>query len=452
VMMNGMNKGWSLHRKGFPEAFMAFAEFAKTHDDALLYMHAEQWGPYAQGINLIDLAMTCGIPENQLKFCDQYAYRCGFISQEHLAITYSAADVLLAPSRGEGFCIPLIEAQACGTPVIVTDFSAQPELVGAGWKVSGQPEWEAAQTSWMVKADIRQIVDALEAAYAERDDATNRQCAIAKGREYDSDLVFETRWKKILTELAGDGVAPDLVREKIPGQNGVAVLIPALNRPQNVKPLVDSFNRTAGKQANLYFVCDEDDTAQIEAVKASGAQVLHASHGSTYAQKVNAGFEQTLEPWIFVAGDDVKFHTGWVDWARDLSDRFDVIGTNDAMPGTLGNRTVLNGSHADHFFIRRLYVDEYGASLDGPGVVAHEGYGHFYTDVEIIELAKARYTFSPCLSSIVEHLHPDVNPDVPKDETYILGWSQRGKDEALYRERKPLLEMQSSGLSKVRAA
>jgi len=448
VMMNGMNKGWALHRKGFPEAFLAFGQFAKEHPDALLYVHAEQIGPFAQGINLLELAIGCGIPEHQLKFCDQYAYMNGFISQADLAAVYSAADVLLAPSRGEGFCIPLIEAQACGTPVIVTDFSAQPELVGAGWKVPGVPEWEAAQTSWVIKADVAAIIQALEFAYEERDSSENRNCAIAKAREYDADRVFAKYWTPILNELDGGSVVR--TDEKIPTKNGVAVIVPVLNRPQNVLPLVESARRTAKGVAEVYFVCDEDDLDEIEAVTAAGAQVLISDRGSTYAQKANSGCAQTVEPWIFVCGDDVRFGTGWVDWARDVSDRFDVIGTNDHPEGG-GNPKVANGSHADHFFIRRAYVDELGASLDGPGMVAHEGYRHFYTDVEIVELAKARRVFTPCLSSLVEHLHPDLGK-AEVDETYQLGWSARGDDEKVWRKRAPLVAMQREGLSKVRAA
>ena len=43
---------------------------------------------------------------------------------------YNAADVLIAPSLHEGFGITLLEAMSCGTPVITSNVSAMPEVVG----------------------------------------------------------------------------------------------------------------------------------------------------------------------------------------------------------------------------------------------------------------------------------------------------------------------------------
>lgn len=43
---------------------------------------------------------------------------------------YNAADILVAPSLYEGFGITLLEAMACGTPVITSNTSAMPEVVG----------------------------------------------------------------------------------------------------------------------------------------------------------------------------------------------------------------------------------------------------------------------------------------------------------------------------------
>jgi glycosyltransferase involved in cell wall biosynthesis len=448
VMMNGMNKGWAWDRKSFGEAFDAMGQFCRDHDDVLFYVHSEAYGQVAQGIDLVKRAMRAGIGEHQLKFVDQYAYNAGFVPPEQLAAVYSAADVLLAPSRGEGFGIPVIEAQACGTPVIVTNFAAQPELVGAGWSVPGQAVYEAAQQSYGVTPHIPGILKALEQAYEERGSEINSQAAINRAREYDCDTVFQKHWQPILEHLEGGDALP-LDREPIPKSDAVAVIVPVLDRPQNVAPLVDSFNAASGRGvAKLYFVCDEDDAEQVAAVKESGAQLLFSTRGSTFAQKVNSGFEQTTEPWIFVCGDDVKFHRGWIDAARQLSDKFDVIGTNDSPEGT-GNPRVASGGHSDHFFVRRAYADTYEASLGAP--VCHEGYEHFYSDVEVIELAKARRVFSPCLASMVEHMHPDLKK-AEVDDTYRKGWSARERDEREWRKRAPLVAMQREGAGKVRAA
>ena len=336
----------------------------------------------------------------------------------------------------------------CGTPVIVTDFAAQPELVGAGWKVPGQALYDASQEASQVIPSIPAIIQALEDSYAQRGSEKNRRAAIAKGREYDCDRVFAEYWQPILTRLEGGDGGLELDREAIPTRDAVAVLIPALRRPGNVAPLVKSFNATQRGVATLYYVCDADDVEQIRAVNDAGAQVLLSTRGSTFAQKINSGYEQTVEPWIFVCGDDVRFHPGWIDAARGLSERFDVIGTNDHPDGD-GNPKVASGAHSDHFFVRRAYVEKYGGSLDG--LVCHEGYRHFYSDVEVVELAKARRVFTPCLASLVEHLHPDLGKaDV--DDTYRKGWAEREHDTREWRKRAPLVAMQREGAGKVRAA
>ena len=54
----------------------------------------------------------------------------GFLSPEELPLWYNAADVFVYPSLYEGFGLPPLEAMACGTPVITSNASALPELVG----------------------------------------------------------------------------------------------------------------------------------------------------------------------------------------------------------------------------------------------------------------------------------------------------------------------------------
>jgi glycosyltransferase involved in cell wall biosynthesis len=52
------------------------------------------------------------------------------VSSEDLARLYNAAQCLTLPSYYEGFGLPPLEAMACGTPVVVSDRSSLPEVVG----------------------------------------------------------------------------------------------------------------------------------------------------------------------------------------------------------------------------------------------------------------------------------------------------------------------------------
>jgi len=58
--------------------------------------------------------------------------RLGFISDEELAAMYNLADCYLYPSIYEGFGLPILEAQACGCPVITSNVTSCPEVAGEG--------------------------------------------------------------------------------------------------------------------------------------------------------------------------------------------------------------------------------------------------------------------------------------------------------------------------------
>lgn len=54
----------------------------------------------------------------------------GYVDDETLAGLYANASLFLLPSQDEGFGLPALEAMASGTPVIVSDGGALPEVVG----------------------------------------------------------------------------------------------------------------------------------------------------------------------------------------------------------------------------------------------------------------------------------------------------------------------------------
>ena len=54
----------------------------------------------------------------------------GYVDDADLPALYSGASLFVMPSLYEGFCLPVLEAMACGTPVVCSNVSSIPEVVG----------------------------------------------------------------------------------------------------------------------------------------------------------------------------------------------------------------------------------------------------------------------------------------------------------------------------------
>lgn len=198
ILVNATAHG-SPMRKSWDQLLDAVGRFMARHPLARLHLHTSHVG--LSGPDLRELCAAADIGPDRVSWAPQYPYLAGLIGPDHMATLYRAADVLLAPSKGEGFGIPVIEAQACGTPVIVSDFTAQPELVGGGWLVDGQREWDVVQRSWWFTPFTDAILDRLEEAWDAVGDPYLREAAIAKAAEYDADAVFDRYWRPLLPEL-----------------------------------------------------------------------------------------------------------------------------------------------------------------------------------------------------------------------------------------------------------
>lgn len=200
VCINAANKANRfVHRKAYPEMMAALGVFMRQHPDVWLFVHSLADRRHG-GFDLAVLATVNQVPSERMRVVEQYRYLVG-VPDTELAAMYAGSDVLLATSMGEGFGIPVIEAQACGTPVVVSNFSAQPELVGDGWLVEGHRWWDDPQGAWQILPDPAEIVLRLEEARARGRGRSVKAAEFAQC--YDADHVYRTHWKPTLDQLEG---------------------------------------------------------------------------------------------------------------------------------------------------------------------------------------------------------------------------------------------------------
>ncbi len=215
----------------------------------------------------------------------------------------------------------------------------------------------------------------------------------------------------------------------------IAVIVPVLGRPQNAAPLAESLAYATTVPHRLVFVCSPDDRVQQAACDDTWGDVLRITQQpgpGDFARKVNQAVAVTDEPWVFQAADDVRFEPGWDTALMECAEQTGalVVGTDDG-----GNPTVIAGKHSTHTLIARSYIEDPGASMDGPGTAFSTAYGHQYVDTELVQLAMSRGVWAFCKQSRVTHLHPFWVGRNGMDDTYRRGLKTSQQDHRIYQQR-----------------
>jgi glycosyltransferase involved in cell wall biosynthesis len=166
----GIDPSWKIigtvmrnqRRKLFPELFEAFGKYLKKtgKTDVYLYCHTSYpdngWdlpkylfeNEISSRVLFTYVCEACGAPSpskfsDTAKPCDkcgQFAAKMSNVSSgvdtKTLGAIYNLFDIYIQPANSEGFGLPIVEAAACGVPVLATDYSAMESEVR---KLSGYP-------------------------------------------------------------------------------------------------------------------------------------------------------------------------------------------------------------------------------------------------------------------------------------------------------------------------
>lgn len=139
-------------RKNLIKAVKSFIEFIKKNkiEDLVYVLGGGAWDGFVK-------KMQEEVPEYR-KYQDKIV-RAGYVDDEDLEVLYSNAEWFVYTSEYEGFGMPPLEAMKCGCPVITSDNSSLPEVVGeAGIMIDCESEKEhvAAYEKYYYNEDFRQ--------------------------------------------------------------------------------------------------------------------------------------------------------------------------------------------------------------------------------------------------------------------------------------------------------
>src|SRR2546426_862747 len=123
---------------------------------------------------LAQMSRSVGLPEHQL-------FDIGFVRLEDMPAIYSAAKMMVFPSMFEGFGIPVLEAMACGCPVVCANATSLPEIGG-----------DAVQT--FDPLDVPAMAETIRRTW---EDAALREVMIRKGLA----RAEQYRWERVIPRI-----------------------------------------------------------------------------------------------------------------------------------------------------------------------------------------------------------------------------------------------------------
>lgn len=153
-------------RKNYADSWRALRPVLRKHSNIDVHFHCLPIT--ADGVNLKAFISRDSDIRDRVSFSPKLTGFTGW-SEDAMQLLYSAADLFISTSMGEGFGLTLAEALACGTPVVAQNVSAIPEVVGPGGVLidSSRP-FAVPMGQDQMLPDIEGFTEAIERLYLSR--------------------------------------------------------------------------------------------------------------------------------------------------------------------------------------------------------------------------------------------------------------------------------------------
>lgn len=186
-------------RKNLPTLIKAFARFCQDKDDAVLYLHTN---PDDIGWDILDLLRRYEV-FNRTCISKSASIQKG-LDKGKLNEIYNLFDVMVLPTAGEGFGLPIVEAMAASVPVIATGYSSCVELLEGRGELIKVKEFLTAGRHNIEYAipDIEDLVAKLNLLYM-RSDLREKysESGLQFARKLDWDEIVKS-WDSLLMNVA----------------------------------------------------------------------------------------------------------------------------------------------------------------------------------------------------------------------------------------------------------
>jgi len=178
-------------RKRLNDVIEAFSMVYNKIDDAFLIIKTDK-EINDDGYNLNLLVEKYGL-------LDRTKIICGNFTRSKMADLYNCMDVYVQLSEWEGFGIPVIEAMACGLPVITHEVQGPGEIVNNTGIIVNSRKFNDDSGAYLSYADVNQVAEALYTLYKDNDlrnKLSKKAVSLIRGN-YDINKVVD-KWMKIL--------------------------------------------------------------------------------------------------------------------------------------------------------------------------------------------------------------------------------------------------------------